>query len=74
MTRLQLITDVNNPSFLAFHPNGRYLYAVEEISNYQGQNRGSLVAFGIDQQSGRLTATGAVTTAATPVCLLFKQL
>jgi 6-phosphogluconolactonase len=55
LTRLQLVTGVNNPSFLAFHPNGRYLYAVEEISNYQGQNSGSLAAFGIDQASGALT-------------------
>jgi 6-phosphogluconolactonase len=55
LTRLQLVTGVDNPSFLAFHPNGRYLYAVEEISNYQGQNSGSLAAFGINPSTGLLT-------------------
>ncbi|HVG98217.1 MAG TPA: lactonase family protein, partial [Chloroflexota bacterium] len=55
LTRVQLVTGVDNPSFLALHPNGRYLYAVEEISTYQGQNSGSLVAFGINPASGALT-------------------
>lgn len=38
-----------NPSFLAFHPNGKYLYAVNELDN------GLVSAFALDARSGQLT-------------------
>jgi 6-phosphogluconolactonase len=38
-----------NPSFLAFHPNGKYLYAVNELDS------GLVSAFALDAQSGQLT-------------------
>jgi 6-phosphogluconolactonase len=44
-----------NPSFLAIHPNGRVLYAVNEIERYRGEPHGSVSAFAI------ATATGALT-------------
>ncbi len=40
-----------NPSFLALHPNGQYLYAVNE----QGEPGGGVSALGIDPQSGALS-------------------
>jgi len=39
----------DNPSFLAFHPNGKYLYVVNET------NSGLVSAFALDAQSGQLT-------------------
>ncbi len=47
--------DVANPSFLAIEPEGRYLYAVNEIGKYQGEAGGSVTAFRIDTKTGRLT-------------------
>ncbi len=45
-----------NPSFLAFHPNGRTLYAVNELISAQGpQPEGAVSAFAIDPRSGQLT-------------------
>jgi 6-phosphogluconolactonase len=43
-----------NPSFLAFHPSGRFLYAVTEVSDYE-QGAGAVSAFAIDAKSGALT-------------------
>ena len=43
-----LAAETENPSFLAMHPNQRYLYAVNEISKYEGQAAGSVSAFAID--------------------------
>lgn len=43
-----------NPSFLAIHPNGRFLYAVNETDQWQGKPGGSVTAFAIDPASGRL--------------------
>ena len=44
-----------NPSFLAIHPGGRFLYAVNEIDIFRGKSRGAISAFEIDQHSGDLT-------------------
>ncbi len=43
-----------NPSFLAIHPSGRYLYAVNEIGDYEGQSAGAVSAFAIDSESDKL--------------------
>jgi 6-phosphogluconolactonase len=45
----------SNPTFLAVHPNGRWLYAVNEDEVYRGAKTGSVSAFAIDRASGRLT-------------------
>ena len=44
---LGLVAETENPSFLAIHPNQRYLYAANEISMYNGQVAGSISAFSI---------------------------
>jgi 6-phosphogluconolactonase len=44
-----------SPSFLAIHPNHRFLYAVDEISDFQGQKAGAISAFAIDPTTGALT-------------------
>jgi 6-phosphogluconolactonase len=50
-----LAARTSNPSFLAVHPNGRWLYAVNEDEVYKGTKSGSVSAFAIDHASGRLT-------------------
>ena len=44
-----------NPSFLALHPNGRTLYAVNELEQYQGRPTGAVSAFAIERDTGSLT-------------------
>lgn len=44
----------DNPSFLAIHPSGKYLYAVNEISEINGEKAGAISAFAI-ADSGELT-------------------
>ncbi len=43
-----------NPSFLAIHPNGRSLYAVNELEKYNGKASGAVSAFAI-ASDGALT-------------------
>jgi 6-phosphogluconolactonase len=50
----QLAAEAANPSFLVVHPSGRYVYAVNEIGNYEGAKTGSVSAFAIDRASGTL--------------------
>jgi 6-phosphogluconolactonase len=44
-----------NPSFLAIHPNGRALYAVNELEKYNGKATGAVTAFAIAANTGTLT-------------------
>ncbi len=44
-----------SPSFLAFHPSGRFLYAVNETGESRTDESGGVSAFAIDAQSGALT-------------------
>jgi 6-phosphogluconolactonase len=54
LTLLQTVPDVPNPSFLALHPNGRSLYAVNEGLETGDQPGGAVSAFARDPESGNL--------------------
>jgi len=49
-------TPAENASYLALDPQGRFLYSVNELSEYQGKTGGALSAFAVDAKSGALTA------------------
>jgi 6-phosphogluconolactonase len=51
----ELAGESSNPSFLAIHPSGRFLYTVNEISKFNGKSSGAVSAFAVDQQTGKLT-------------------
>ena len=44
-----------NPSFLTIHPNGRVLYAVNELEKYKERASGAVSAFAIAKDTGALT-------------------
>jgi 6-phosphogluconolactonase len=50
-----LAGESENPSFLAMHPNGRVLYAVNEVASFGGARTGAVSAFAIDRATGNLT-------------------
>ena len=41
-----------NPSFVTIHPNGRWLYAVHEVDEFDGQPGGGVSAFELDPVTG----------------------
>jgi 6-phosphogluconolactonase len=43
------------PSFLALHPNGKFLYAVSEVDDMEGMKQGGVIAYSIDSATGKLT-------------------
>jgi len=45
---------MSNPSFLAIHPQRRYLYAVNEVAQFEGKASGAVSAFSINAQTGEL--------------------
>ena len=50
-----LAAESPNPSFLALHPSGRFLYAAGEVSDFRGKPEGVVSAFLIEANSGHLT-------------------
>jgi len=68
ITSLGLAAETTNPSWLALHPNGRFLYAVNEVQNYQGPNSGGVSAFSIDRSTGKLTFLNEVASRGADPC------
>jgi 6-phosphogluconolactonase len=68
LTPLGLAAEANNPSFLAIHPNHRYLYAADELSDYQGKKAGAVSAFSIDRKTGKLRPLNAVSSGGPAPC------
>src|SRR3974390_1435506 len=67
---LGLAAETTNPSFVALHPNGRFLYAVNELGNYQGPNSGGVSAFSIDRTTGKLTFLNEVPSRGADPCYI----
>lgn len=54
LSELTVAAETPDPSFVVLHPNGKYLYAVNET--HDGADRSGLVtAFAVDPATGRLT-------------------
>jgi 6-phosphogluconolactonase len=60
--------EIKNPSYLAFHQNHRFLYAVNELKSYNGEATGTLSAFSMDPDTGRLEYINMVATHGTDPC------
>jgi 6-phosphogluconolactonase len=59
---------VDNPSFLAIHPTGRFLYTVAEIADFEGKTAGGVQAFEINPESGDLKALNSQSTGGPGPC------
>ncbi len=70
LTAIGLAAETTNPSFLAVHPNHRFLYAVNEISNYKGEKSGAVSAFAIDPATGKLTLLNQVASKGADPCYI----
>ena len=65
----KLAAKTPDPSWIAIHPSKKYLYAVNEVSDYNG-NSGSVSAFAIDKASGDLSALNVVSSEGAGPCYL----
>ena len=59
-----------DPSFLAVHPSGKFLYAVNEGAIADGGKHGAVTAFAIDKQSGKLKELNQVSSLGVDPCYL----
>ena len=54
LSHLSTTRGVADPSFLALAPSRRFLYAVNELENFEGKKSGAVSAFAVDQRTGEL--------------------
>jgi 6-phosphogluconolactonase len=66
LSRIGLAVQTASPSFLIVHPNGRFLYAVNEA----GHDDDTVGAFTIDPKGGKLTALNQVSARGSSPCVL----
>src|SRR5271165_1752406 len=67
---LGVAAETTNPSFVAVSPNGRFLYAVNEVGNYKGPNSGGVSAFSVDRTTGKLTFLNEVPSRGADPCYI----
>jgi 6-phosphogluconolactonase len=65
---LGLAAKTANPTFLAIDSTERFLYAVNELSNYEGQKSGAVSAFSMDRRAGKLKFLNEVSSRGAGPC------
>src|SRR5246127_1309554 len=68
LTPLGVAAESEDPSFLAVHPSGKYLYAVNETDHFGAQKSGAVSAFSIDTRTGKLTLINQAATQGAGPC------
>jgi 6-phosphogluconolactonase len=68
LTEAGLAGKATNPSFVAIHPNRKYLYAVSEVSGSGGKPSGAVTAFSIDPKNAKLTPLNQVPSRGSGPC------
>ena len=61
LSLIKIASEVINPSWIAFNPSRTYLYAVNEVSNFNGTN-GSVSSFAINRSNGDLVFLNSVSS------------
>ncbi len=69
-TPMGVAAETIDPSFLAVHPSGKYLYVVNEIGNFNGGTTGAVSAFAIDRKTGALKLLNQVSSRGAGPCHL----
>jgi 6-phosphogluconolactonase len=67
---LGLAAETPNPSFLAVDPGERFLYAVNELTQYEGASSGAVTSFAIDRANGKLSAINEVASRGADPCYI----
>lgn len=63
-----LAAESTDPSYVAIHGSGKYLYAVNEVGNFEGKKSGALSAFAREPNSGLLKLLNQVATGGQSPC------
>jgi len=68
LTFLSGTSGIENPSFLAVHSNGIFIYAVSETDNREGNSSGGVASFRVVSDKGELEKINEVTSGGAAPC------
>jgi 6-phosphogluconolactonase len=68
LKELGLAVESNNPTFIALAPDGKRIYAANEIDTYEGAKSGSVSGFTIDRSAAKLTLINTVSATGAGTC------
>jgi 6-phosphogluconolactonase len=63
-----LAAESNNPTFLAVDPSGKYLYAANEINEFEAQKSGAVSSFEIDTAAAKLKPLNQISAQGPGTC------
>lgn len=62
ISEMTTAAETANPTFLALHPTGKYLYAIGETGQFQGQKTGFVSAYEVERGTGKLALLNTVSS------------
>jgi 6-phosphogluconolactonase len=70
LTPVAVTEGIENPSFLALHPNGKLIYSADEVESFDGERAGAVSALAIDEETGKLSLVNRQAAGGTSPCHL----
>src|SRR6202790_1140927 len=68
LSSMAVSATTQDPSFLTVAPNEKYLYAVNELSEFDGKKSGAVTSYSIDTKSGKLVQLNQVASGGADPC------
>jgi 6-phosphogluconolactonase len=68
LTSMAVAATTQDPSFLTVAPNEKYLYAVNELGEFDGKKSGAVTSYSLDPKSGKLTQLNQVPSGGADPC------
>ncbi|WP_255460565.1 lactonase family protein [Edaphobacter albus] len=68
LTQTGLAVEADNPTFLALSPNGKILFAANELMRFEGKRSGAVSSFLVDRKAGKLTPINEVSAGGGGTC------
>jgi 6-phosphogluconolactonase len=68
LTSMALAATTQDPSFLTVASNEKYLYAVNELSEFNGKKSGAVTSYSLDPKSGKLAQLNQVPSGGADPC------
>jgi len=70
LSAAELVAPAKDPAFLDLHPNGRFLYAIDESADVKRTPGKGLKAYALNPTSGALTSLNEISTGSSGACHL----
>jgi 6-phosphogluconolactonase len=70
LTLVGVAAETQDPSLVAIAGNEEYLYAVNELSTFEGKSSGAVTSYSLDRKSGKLTQLNQVASGGADPCYI----